>query len=347
MLKKEKLSYKEILDELNLTEDTLSSLERVMEGKNSSDSENYRNHTNYSNNNEEVAPLEITQKLRESGLNSFEINFLASFSEKLKGILDDVGGINNLVKISPAYKVKQALNVAREELHYLKSHIQKLEKTQEDASKLKNKIFQLQSELGTKNQVINNQEQVIDNKNQIIENQNKQLDDALTLNDQLGEQLNSYKRNKTVVPDYYPGRGKERYYSANERDFELFETRKKNQELLEELQRSEKEFVELKEELEITKGKTTKVVQDVEREYKDKITNLREQIDSAVNKKQKEWDQYYARLCEQHKVELLTLQKRHDEHIVNLKQNIEQREKEFYGSNPVLELFSKVGRKIK
>ena len=33
MLKKEKLSYREILDELNLTEDTLSSLECVI-GKN-------------------------------------------------------------------------------------------------------------------------------------------------------------------------------------------------------------------------------------------------------------------------------------------------------------------------
>lgn len=111
--KKEKLSYHEILDDLDLTEETISSLEQAInkdsESKDPSDSEIFFE--------EDIStpPQEIIQKLRESGLTSAEIKQLAASSENLKTILEDIGGINNLVKISPAYRQKQMLNAVRKE----------------------------------------------------------------------------------------------------------------------------------------------------------------------------------------------------------------------------------------
>ena len=299
---------------------------------------------------EETGTLEITQKLRESGLSNLEINFLASFSDNFKRILDDVVGINNLIKISPAYKVKQTLNVVREELNYLKSHIQKLEKAQDEVAKLKNKILQLQSELGAKHQAADNQNQVIDNQNQVIDNLNNQLSNALILNKQLQEQLNSYPKNKTISPEYYTARSKERYYSATERDFEFLETRRENQKLLEEQQQNKKELVELKEELEFTKDKLNKIVREMEEHYKNKIASLRDEVDRTVDKKQKEWEQHYAYLNEQRRIEILTLQRKKEEELLEqrlkMDRKIEEHEELKNSKNPASKLFKEIINKL-
>ena len=67
---------------------------------------------------------------------------------------------------------------------------------------------------------------------------------------------------------------------------------------------------------------------EVEERYHEQISSLREQIEGLIQKKQNEWDNFYSKTGEQHRKELLTLQRKHEQEILRLKQIIKEQTEE-------------------
>ena len=325
-MKKEKSTYREILEDLNFTEDTLSTFENEV-FKNGRDVSTIHSE-NFSE--EEVQAHEIFQKLRESGLTYTEVNILAHLFENsnLRKILDEAGAVEELIKISPTNRLKQALSTSRKELNHLRNKVQKFQSTQEDVNKLKKIILQLESEVNLKQQ--------------LVDNFKNQLSKTHSLNEQLEARLNSYEKNKTILSEFYTGNTNEYYQSITEKNSKFPEIEKENKELSLELEQSKKESQELKEKLEFMENKVSEIEQEVQYNYEETIQNLKEEVEGLVSKKQKEWEEYYAYLNEQRRNEILTLQKRTDEMVLNyenkLKEKLEEIEELRAYKYPVLKL---------
>lgn len=309
MLKKEKLSYQGVLEDLNLSQDTLTILETVLEGNHGPNIVSLENSTK-----DDLDSVQTFQKLRKEGLAPIEINILASLSENLnlEGILDEVGGIDNLRKLSPNYRLKQTLTLAKDEIKDLRTKLHKLEKFSGEIVKLKKTISLLESELKTKQEV--------------IDSINEQLSDVYILNKKLEAQLRVKVNEKTIPTGFY----------STER---------------EELERGREEVLKLRQELELMEQGLGEAAQEMEELYKRQISSLQEEVYNAVDKKQKEWEEHYAYINEQRKNEILTLQKNKDEIILKYKKKLKEKLEEIEElkalNNPILGLVKHASRWFK
>ena len=280
--KKENLSYKEVLKDLNLTEDTLSLLENLVKG------------------NKEVleddkGSEEVLKRLQDTGVNNIEINLLTTLTENLKELLHKIGGIDNFVKISLTYWVKQKLSNSLNELN-----------------DLKNKMTEVKSELLKKEQELEEQKHLVESKGQTIEILNESISN---LNEKLSEVLIT---KDTLVP------GSD-FTSPNIIYASEIQTKKRASEL-------KKENIELVEKLKLAEARVIQVEQEAKAHYKEAIAKLQQKIQNTVGEKQKEWEEFYAKLNEQRRVEILTLQESHEKKIFEYEQKINELYNQF-GSN--------------
>ena len=110
------------------------------------------------------------------------------------------------------------------------------------------------------------------------------------------------------------------------------------------------EAAELSERIELIEDSVSEMEHEIEERYLEQIETLRSQIEGLVDKKQKEWETYYMQSNDQHRKELLTLQKNHQNEILRLKRKIKEQIDEIsdlkVSRNPLLGLI-KIGEKIK
>lgn len=142
MLEQEKLSRNQLLKDLNITDDTLSLYEHELEMAPDPAGGGLGNFTK-----EDLESIKTFHKLRESGLTYSEIKLLTSFSEVLKNVdlegSEGIKEIKSLLNLSPIYRLKQSLNLTRQELNLLKSKAQELEDTLKKEIELKGKTPQV------------------------------------------------------------------------------------------------------------------------------------------------------------------------------------------------------------
>ena len=286
MLNKEKSSYQEIFGDLNLPEDALPLLENVLRGGRDLNSVGLEN-----SNEDTLDSIQIFQKLRESGLTAIE------------KILDEIG--------------KQALNIANNEISSLRKKVKKLEKTSEEAGRLKKITSSLESQVNTKKEIINDL--------------NEKLSDAHMSIEELEEELKTKITGKSSRPEFYI-----------EKEFKFTGLEKKNKELIEELQHSKEESEELKEKIKLMEDRVNEVTEEIEQVeelYQENISNLQKEVFGVVDKKQKEWEDHYTYINEERKKEILTLQRSKEEEILKYKQKLEAIEELNIRENPALGLF--------
>lgn len=333
MLEQEKkISRQEVLKELEIDEDTLSLYERglgINVGATSGGLESFCE--------EDLESIRVFHKLRESGLTYNEISLVSSFSEILKNVdFNEVGDIKKLLKLSPIFSLKQSLNFARQELETLRSKVKELETELEGALGGKKTTYNLDHELEAKQKTINNLD--------------RKLQEALLQKAELETQLAMYKEGKEL--NFLPKgkKAKELYQTVIQKELEITEIKKKNEQLLAELEKTKDESFELMERLELMEDGALESEHEVEELYQEQITNLRGQIESLVGKKQKDWETYYTQASEQHKKEILTLQRKHEQGILRLKQKIKEQFEEIQElktyKNPFLGLL-KIGEKLR
>lgn len=306
MLDQEKISRSEIIKELDINEDTLSLYENGL-GVNVESAQSLEKFTK-----EDLQSLKIFHKLREAGLTYNEINLLGSFSEVLKNVdFTEFGSVKNLLKLSPIFRLKQSLNLARQELESLKTKTQELEETLEEAIQIKKSVSLLESELESKQKTITNLD--------------RKLSETLQLKAQIESQLEIYREGKEIPVTQVKGKkSKEIHQLLFQKETELEEIRKKSEKLTVELEKSREEASELQHRLELIEDEVAENEIEIEERYQEQITTLKAQIEDLVSKKQKEWEAYYLQSNEQHRKELLTLQRRHEQEIMRLKQTIKQ-----------------------
>src|SRR3989338_6455626 len=303
MIEQEKLSREEVLKKLDISDDTLSLYERELEINNEPASSGLENFTP-----EDLNTLEMLHKLSASGLTYNEIRLLSSFSELVKNV--DIEGkdeIKNLLSLSPVYRLKQSLNLSRQELNMLKEKVKELEESLKKemeyraSSKDPNGSLVLQKELEIKEKAIINLD--------------RQLSETLS-------ELALYKENKGI-----PVKGKktkELYKNITEKDEEITKLKKTNQELTDEFEKTKEETNELTERLELMEDEISEMEQEVEERYQEQLNALRAQIEGLIESKQKEWESYYVQSNEQHRKELLTMQRKHEQEILRLKRKIKE-----------------------
>lgn len=330
MPNQEKLNRVDVLKELNITEDTLSLYEHELElGSELSSNSPLGFFTS-----EEAESIKLFHKLRESGLTYNEIKLLTSFASFLKGVdVDEIKDIKNLLALSPIYRLKQSLNLARQELNLLKGKVGELEQTLQSNED----IAILKSELEVKQKALNNLD--------------RKLAETLQQKAELQNQLALYtSANPISYPPVKGKKAKELSQTLMQKETEINELKKKNDEFLSELQEISTQKNELHERLELIEDEVQEMGFEVEERYQDHITGLREQIESLVERKQKEWETYYTESNEQHRKELLTLQKKHEQEILRLKQKIREQIEELNeikaSRNPFYAL-SKIANKLR
>ena len=317
MFNKEKVGRELVKEKLGINEDTLSLYEHELgmsSGLTSPGAEEFHN--------EDIESLEVFHKLRDLGLNYNQINLLASFSESLKDInLDTVNGIKDLFKISPNHRLKQYLNIAKRELNDLRNKTQDLEKKLKEAFEIKKRFAQFEQELEAKQK--------------LIIKLDRELSDALMEKGRLEARLSAYKEDRESSFDLRSGEGRELSQALSRKDLEISELKKKSEELLEKV--TQKELT-----IKFLETKITHIEGELKEQHKEQVSTLQTQVQDLVDKKQKEWDKYYAQLCEMHRLELTTLGQRHKEQISNLKLKILELEKSGPSSNPIVNLFKAV-----
>ena len=298
MLNQEKLTREEVLKKLELTEDTLSLYENELEISQDSGSGNLENFTQ-----EDFESVEIFHKLRESGLTYNEIKLLSSFTEILKNInFEGQEKIKGLLSLSPVYRLKQSLSLARQELESIKLKASELEESlnreiQTRSLPPSETVAVLQAELDAKQKTINN------------------------LDRQLSESKNGQ-------PQIKGKKAKELYQVITQKDSEIAEIKKKCEELTAELNHSKEESLEFSERISLMEDEIAEMELEVEQRYHEQISNLREQIEGLIEKKQNEWDTFYSKTGEQHRKELLTLQRKHEQEVLRLKQIMKEQSEE-------------------
>lgn len=297
MSNQEKITREEVLKKLSLNEDTLSLYERELEIDQNPHLSNLENFTE-----EDFESIEMFHKLRESGLTYNEIKLLSSFTEILKNInFEGQEKIKGILSLSPVYRLKQSLNLARQELESIKIKASELEETlkREIESRTlppSETITALHAELDAKQKTINN----------------------------LDRKLSELTLSKNGQPQVKGKKAKELYQVIVQKDFELDEIKKKNEVLNTELNQSKEKALELSERIGLMEDEITEMELEVEEKYHEQISNLREQIEVLIEKKQNEWETYYSKTSEQHRKELLTLQRKYDQEILRLKQMIKE-----------------------
>ena len=300
MLNQEKLTREEILKKLNLSEDTLALYENELEMNQDTDSAGLESFTQ-----EDLKSIEMFHKLRESGLTYNEIKLLSSFTEILKNInFEGQEKITGLLSLSPVYRLKQSLNLARQELESIKMKAKELEETlnreiQSRSSPVPETIIALQAELDAKQKTINNLD--------------RKLSELLTKNGQ---------------PQIKGKKAKELYQVITQKDSEIADLKKKSEELTVELGQGKEHSSELSERIVLMEDEIAEMELEVEERYHEQISNLREQIEGLIEKKQNEWETFYSKTSEQHRKELLTLQRKHEQEVLRLKQVLKEQTEE-------------------
>ena len=296
MLEQENLSRNEVVKQLGITEDKLSFYAHELQIDSEPNLSSLKDFTK-----EDLESIRMFHKLHESGLSTNEIKLLTSYSEVLKTVeFEGSEGIKNLLSMSPVYRLKQSLNLARQELNLLRSKATELEDTlkkviEDKAVSGAERISALEAELDLKQKAINN----------------------------LESQIASYKEKNNTV--HLKGKkAKQLYQLLVEKDSELTEIRKKNAELSTELAKKGEGSLELRDKLELMETGIFELEQEVEERYREQISSLREKIEILVDKKQQQWESFYTHSGEQHRKELLTLQRKHEQEILKLKQSIKE-----------------------
>ena len=298
MLHQEKLTREEVLKKLSLTEDTLSLYEHELEMELDQSSGGLENFTQ-----EDFDSIQMFHKLRDSGLTYNEIKLLSSFTEVLKNVnFEGQEKIKGLLSLSPVYRLKQSLNLTRQELESIKTKARELEETlnreiESRSQPASETIAALHAELDVKQKTINN------------------------LDRQLAE-------SKSGQPQLKGKKAKELYQVIVQKDLELSEIKKKTEELNTEMNQSKEQALELSERIELMEDEIAEMELEVEEKYHEQISNLREQIEGLIEKKQNEWETYYSKTSEQHRKELLTLQRKHEQEALRLKQVIKEQTEE-------------------
>ena len=317
MQDQEKLSREAILQQLSIAEDTLSLYEKELEIDTEPGLGKLEAFTS-----SDIESIQMFHKLRESGLTLNEIRLLSSFSEVLKNVdFEGKGELKNLLSISPLHRLKQTLNISKQELNSLKSKTQELEEL------LKKEI---ESRAGKGTSSIAILEKELEEKQKTINSLDRQLSELALLKEGKGTALKGKK-------------SKELYKSLVEKEAELIEARKKIDGLTTEFEKSRGEALEFSERLELMEDEIAEMEHEVEERYNEQLSALRNQIEGLVEKKQKEWEKYYVDSNEQHKTELLTLQRKHEREILRFKQKIKEQFEEMQElksiKNPLLGIF--------
>lgn len=326
----DKLTREEILKELSITGDTLSLYEHELEMGSDSLLGEIDSFTS-----EDTQSIKVFHRLRESGLTYSEIKLLASFSEILKNVdFEGNQDIKNLLKLSPVYRLKQSLNLSKQELNSVRKKLQELEealkKEVEDRESFnKEKFSALEIDLDLKQKTINNLD--------------RKLQEMLLLKTQLDNELQTYKDGKSTQNGVKGKKARELQITLTEKEAELEELKAKNKGL-------STEAAELSERIELIEDGVSEMEHEIEERYLEQIETLRSQIEGLVDKKQKEWETYYMQSNDQHRKELLTLQRNHQNEILRLKRKIKEQIDEIdnlkISRNPLLGLI-KIGEKIK
>lgn len=300
MLDQEKLAREEVLKKLSISEDTLSLYEHELEMEQDPGTGGLENFTS-----EDIDSIQTFHKLRESGLTFNEIKLLSSFSEILKTInFEGQEKLKGILSLSPVYRLKQSLNLARQELEAIKSKAKELEETLNREISIRTlqpseTVAALQSELDAKQKIINNLD--------------RKLSEALSKNGQ---------------PQIKGKKAKELYQVIAEKETEISEMKKKSEELTNELNKSKEHELELSERIDLMEDEIAEMELEIEERYHEQISNLREQIEGLIEKKQNEWDTFFSKTGEQHRKELLTLQRKHEQEVLRLKQVIKEQTEE-------------------
>ncbi len=300
MLDQEKLAREEVLKKLSISEDTLSLYEHELEMEHDPGIGGLENFTS-----EDIDSIQTFHKLRESGLTFNEIKLLSSFSEILKTIdFEGQEKLKGILSLSPVYRLKQSLNLARQELDAIKSKAKELEETLNREISIRTlqpseTVAALQSELDAKQKIINSLD--------------RKLSEALSKNGQ---------------PQIKGKKAKELYQVITEKETEISEIKKKSEELTNELSKSKEHEFELSERIDLMEDEIAEMELEIEERYHEQISNLREQIEGLIEKKQNEWDTFFSKTGEQHRKELLTLQRKHEQEILRLKQVIKEQTEE-------------------
>ena len=320
MHKHEKLPRELVKEKMGVDEDTLSLYEHelaIYEHELAINSGPILNEAEEFNN-EELESLEIFHKLRESGLNYNQINLLATCFDALKDTKID---LRDFFKISPSNHSKKSLQIAKLELSSMETKIQELEFQLEEALEIKKQFVQLETELDAKQRLVNKMD--------------RELQEALMEKGRLKARLDSIRNEGPDSYHYRAEDNNELYQSLTHKDSEIMENKRRNQELMEKL--NQKELT-----VKFMEEKIRHIEDDIEDRYKEQISSLQGQIEGLVEKKQKEWDKFYAQLCKQHKTELTTLQQRHKQQVSNLELKIEVLKESGSFKNPILSLFKSV-----
>lgn len=336
MLEKEKLNREDVLKLLDIPEDRLTDYEMELEII-SSDEDVAENFTN-----EDVESIKVLHKLLESGMSKNEVKILASFSEILRNVdIEGSEGIKNLLALSPIYRLKQSLNITRQELSSLTSKALELE------NKLLREI-EARAQVDKQNIFLSAE---IETKEKTLESLDKKLSETLLqkahLESQLSVQPNvESKTSSTLPPSQLKGKkSKELYEIIVQKDVEATELKKKIEELNLELKKSNEENQELAERLEFMEDDISEMEQEVEERYQEQIKTIREQVEGLIDSKQKEWDNFFTKSSEQHKTEMLTLQKNHEEVVLKLQDEINEQMLEIEtlkaSRNPISGIFKK------
>ena len=184
-------------------------------------------------------------------------------------------------------------------------------------------------------------EKELEEKQKTINSLDRQLTETQALKIQLESELALFKEGKgTAIKGK---KSRELYKSLIEKEAELIEAKKKADKLTTGIEKSRGEVLELSERLELMEDEIAEMEHEVEERYHEQLSVLRNQIEELVETKQKEWEKYYIDSNEQHKTELLTLQRKHEREILRLKQKIKEQFEEMQElksiKNPLLGIF--------
>lgn len=178
-------------------------------------------------------------------------------------------------------------------------------------------------------------------KQKTLENLDRELSEALLQKSLIEEKFLALQEGKITPPKEIKGkRSKELYQMLVQKEFELNESSKSNEEMTLKLKSKESEISSLKEQVDFLEISFKEMEAEISEKYKEQITSLRSQIEILIEKKQKEWEKLYSSASEQHKNELLTLQKNHEVEVQKLKEELNDKTAELEGikiaKNPIL-----------
>lgn len=312
MTEKTKFKREEVLSNLSISDSELSLYEQELELSQDLPEGSARTFTE-----DDCKLIKIFHTLRNSGLSLSEIRILSSMSEMLKNTeLDCSEDIKSLLLLSPAYRLKQSLNIAKQELQILRSKVSELEKSLNEVSEstsLSEEATFLKKELDIKTKTINNLD--------------KRLTEITAEKARVESLLAAYKEGNPQLK-IKSKKARELYEELVQKELELSEFKKRNEELEQKVNENLLEADELRDVIEAMEEDFRDRGEEIEEQYKEQIASLKSQIEQLVDRKQKEWESYYVKSSEQHKKELLTLQKRHEHYVSSLKHKIKMLQEE-------------------